>query len=300
MHKPAQNDKVASTTKPDKPEVVAVAPGPKSEAGTQPDKKLPAANQDKPAADNPAALAPGADQPKPEAGQNKPGDVDRQPIRTEKAPTDEAVNLADLRIDPSLKAKLEQALQQKLKSGSTSADKPVQMAFAAEDRLRNSTGTSSELAPKLVVPTAGVFKNSPGTLRWKPADQAVNYRVTVRDEQGRTVVNKVVENTEFDLSGLLERGRNYKWNVAASYGPGSDWKSSKAVMFRVISDDEKQAVERAEAKYAGRPEVLGTVYESFGLYNEAVGQFKKYSAAHPSELSRRMLKEARSKLASVE
>jgi len=150
------------------------------------------------------------------------------------------------------------------------------------DTLRSAR---SEQNPIPLSPRFTAIRVTTPTLRWEGVT-AEQYRVRVvygePKANDRLVWDSgVVRETQAALpSGLLLPGRVYFWQVEALVDGKS--RLSPAVGFWVISQSALRRVEATERNYRDSALMLAAMYESQGLYEEALAQVDKLSSKNKS------------------
>jgi len=132
--------------------------------------------------------------------------------------------------------------------------------------------------------------------RWEPVDGATAYRIEVYDLMGNPVVSAVTDAPSYQPKRRLPGG-GYKWMVWVQRGAMADWTPSDANAFRILSDRESRLISAAKRDYPGSHIVLGSVYESIGLNEDASREFEALASEYPgSALAGRLLQGVKSKL----
>lgn len=198
-------------------------------------------------------------------------------------------------VDPAFAA----AMMEKNTQGTVSNSRIEDLLFRrilSEGRgKQRNRGESKTYAIVLQKPVAtGIISTTP-TLRWM-AQGITEFDVEIQEvcEQGGRldgigpIIVKHSKNNELDIptSEPLKLGSIYSWRVTAQ---GEKYKSPIG-FFKVIDEKVLDAVREAQIKYADSYFLLGTFYESQGLYLDAIREFEQLAALNPNDdRVRRML-----------
>jgi hypothetical protein len=180
-------------------------------------------------------------------------------------------------------------VQKKLRDGKVA---PSFVVASREDMVR---GRAEQVKVSKLSPTPyGLADNKP-EFKWGPVDGALKYRVEVYDLDGYNMMPPIeTESTSCQSDTALPPGR-YKWVVLVSLGARSEWLWSQAQAFRVLSDREQSLIAQAKRTHPDSHLVLGTVYESLGLNDDAVQEFESLQKDNPdSKLAAKLLAGAKS------
>ncbi|MCC6446440.1 MAG: hypothetical protein IT210_23685 [Armatimonadetes bacterium] len=186
---------------------------------------------------------------------------------------------------PGLPASLAAMVRQKIKSGSLDRDRPLRVAMASPlpDTLRSRTE-----AIRLKEPVGTAVLSDRPRLAWEGPEEGILCRVAVYDEDGSPVWEGNATNRAVQVDRPLPGGRLYHWEVSADNGDMI--LSSAPARFRVLEASRRRQVESLARRYRGWHLARGTLYESEGLYREALAEFRELSRLNPrSAPARRML-----------
>lgn len=190
-----------------------------------------------------------------------------------------------------LEARVAALVEKKLRTGKVPPSFRIAMNT---DVLRNQPADVSDIRKISPIPDS-IVEPRP-EFQWQPVDGAIAYRVEVYDLKGNPVVSAVTDDTIYQPGENLPGG-GYRWMVWARRGALAEWEPSKAAIFRVLTQSEKRLISQARESHPGSHLVLGTVYESIGLNEDAVREFKTLAAENPkSPLAAKLLNGAKSKL----
>jgi hypothetical protein len=121
-------------------------------------------------------------------------------------------------------------------------------------------------------------------LRWKEFPGAQRHEMRVVDRDNHLVWKDSVE-TQTQVTvppDQLKQGLVYFWQVQAFVE--GEAHVSPAVGFFVLSLKALREVESAERKYKGSALVLASMYEAYGLYEEALSQVERLHQMNPTSL----------------
>ncbi len=187
-------------------------------------------------------------------------------------------------------AKIAAAVDEKLRTGKIKPAKPIQMAMATIHVRSAGAYDVPPTAPKQIAPVEKVLITEKPAFTWAAVDLAESYRVRVYDKSGNLIVDQVVEDTSFVPSTALPRGKAYSWRVGVRFSETDGWTESAASGFAVISAEDYGVINRVRRDFAGSHLAMGAAYESAGLYEEAIAEYKALRRANPnSELANRLL-----------
>jgi len=190
-----------------------------------------------------------------------------------------------------LEAQIAALVEKKVKTGSVPSS--YQIASASAGRLR---GPRDVIKVEDMSPSLDAIADSNTSFNWQHVDGATKYRLEVYESDGTPVMHIETEDASYNPTQKLPGGF-YKWRIMVRRGEMAEWESSEAASFRVLSDKDADLLNRAKRDYKDSHLVLGTVYETLGMYEEAVKEFSALQAQNPkSEIAANMLHGAKSKL----
>ncbi len=171
----------------------------------------------------------------------------------------------------------------------------VQLALAATRTDVVERGPSGEAAedPILLSPFATAVRATRPTFLWRPVKSAAaSYTLYVVDRNKKLVwKGSAGKGTSLSMptgAPELARGEVYRWQVEATVR--GEPKLSRWDSFAVIDQGGLEAVLAGEKLYPDSPLLLGSLYESHGLYAEAEAKFLRLVELNPtSVLPREML-----------
>jgi hypothetical protein len=168
------------------------------------------------------------------------------------------------------------------------------MALAATRTDVVERGPSEEAAedPILLSPFATAVRSTRPTFLWRPVKSAAGYTLYVVDRNQKLVwKGSAGKGTSLGTPAgapELARGEVYRWQVEATVR--GEPKLSRWDSFAVIDQAGLEAVLAGEKLYPDSPLLLGSLYESHGLYAEAEAKFLRLVELNPtSALPREML-----------
>ena len=150
---------------------------------------------------------------------------------------------------------------------------------------------ASDLEPQPLSPVETAVRSPHPVFSWLRFDGASAYRVYVYDEHG----TDVWEGSAGDRKSLalpasappLLRGQTYSWQVEATVR--GEPKISAPRRFVVLDDASLATVAAVEKSYPDSDLLLGSVFERYGLYDEARERLDSLATSNPSsELPARM------------
>ncbi|MEW6207712.1 MAG: hypothetical protein AB1631_05050, partial [Acidobacteriota bacterium] len=143
-----------------------------------------------------------------------------------------------------------------------------------------------------------VIETDRPTFRWEGPDVAATFTVAVFDEN----LNKVAEseplmNTQWTPNSALRRGQTYIWQVRAIVNNReiiAPPPAATRVKFKVLEQEKIEEIERAKKTYSKSHLILGLMYASAGLLDDAEREFDQLVKANPqSAVARKLLRSVR-------
>lgn len=169
----------------------------------------------------------------------------------------------------------------------------VQPSFKVAMNTDVLRGPVDEAKVSKISPAPNGIADTRPEFKWNPVDGVTKYRVEVYDLDGTPVLSAETDRTSYRPDSRLAGGC-YKWVVRTRRAELAQWKWSKAEVFRVLSESERNMISKAQKQYPGSHLVLGTVYEHLGLHTDAVKEFQALSQENPnSKLAGRLLEGAK-------
>lgn len=191
----------------------------------------------------------------------------------------------------NIEAHIAALVETKVNTGSVSSS--FQVASASAGRLR---GPRDVIKVEDMSPAINAIADSNSVFNWEPVDGATKYRLEVYESDGTPVMHVETEDASYKPDQKLSGGV-YKWRIMVRRGEMAEWESSEAASFRILSDKDADLITRAKRDYKDSHLVLGTVYESLGMNEDAVREFHALQAQNPkSELASKLLHGAKNKL----
>jgi hypothetical protein len=137
----------------------------------------------------------------------------------------------------------------------------------------------------LVSPVAVVIESRTPTFRWRPIAGAENYVVTIYDSNSQKIAESPPLNeTNWKVNALLERGRVYTWQVRANK-QGEEVlmppPAAAAAKFRIIDGEKADELAQVRRSQGSSHLVLGLTYADAGMLDESEQEFRKLLAANP-------------------
>ncbi|MBI2843347.1 MAG: hypothetical protein HYX78_08100 [Armatimonadetes bacterium] len=183
----------------------------------------------------------------------------------------------------NVEAQIAKIVEKKLRDGRV---RPSVRVAMLPDVMR---GPADVIEIKKLSPTPGRVSEPRPVFRWEPVDGASKYRIEVYKLDGTAVLVAETETMDYQPDQSLSGGC-YKWAVRARRGELAEWEWSEAASFRVLSSEETRLISKAKREYPDSHLVMGSVYESIGLGDEAAREFKALAAENPgSKLAVRLL-----------
>jgi hypothetical protein len=98
---------------------------------------------------------------------------------------------------------------------------------------------------KLISPIKSNVMDANITFKWKPIEENIQYRFTLTDEIGKSLVETLVTGTKFKIPGeiALKEDTYYSWQVEARLSSGSVY--SNSTNFIIIADEEKNEINKS-------------------------------------------------------
>ncbi len=182
-------------------------------------------------------------------------------------------------------------VDEKLRTGSVEAAKPVLMAMANTD-VRDADGgyVPPPSAPKLVSPVGRIVLSDTPTFKWSSVELADSYRLRVFDKDGNLVIDETADGNSLSVARPLPRGEMYRWRVGVRFSEYDSWAESASGAFHVLSADDYASIQNVKKQLPGSHLALGAAYERCGLYDEAAAEYQALKRQNPkSELARKLL-----------
>jgi hypothetical protein len=215
---------------------------------------------------------------------------------------DGAVRLSDQTLLPTA---LSRSAREIIENGLVTPTENARLAMATIDDLtqdaqRRAQG-SEGLLPAPASPIFTAIRALTPTLHWNSVPGAQEYQVRIAyppdREDGKVVWEASVgTNTRAQApSGVLQPGQVYLWQVEASVDGRS--RVSPEAGFWVLDAESLRKVAAAERRYRRSALVRASVYEAYGLYEEALSQVERLAKMNPtSQRARTMLDKLRHEL----
>jgi hypothetical protein len=147
----------------------------------------------------------------------------------------------------------------------------------------------------LISPVAVVLETNKPTFRWRPADGANSYTVTVYDESSKKVAaSSPVTKPSWALSSPLPRGKVYSWQVRAT-------KDDKEIVlpppaapdakFFILDRETEAKLQRARSAPTRSHLVMGVLFAEAGMLVESERELRKLVDANPeSSVAKNLLR----------
>ncbi|MCW3098110.1 MAG: hypothetical protein JWL77_3728 [Chthonomonadaceae bacterium] len=159
----------------------------------------------------------------------------------------------------------------------------AQIDHASETSLLPSTRGP---APHIIRPAFTVVRSLQPTLRWSGAARADEYIVDIVSQNRPRMVWRGSAGSNLYLAlpepAILRPGGVYLWQVTARAGDAVSF--SPAVAFAVLTEPIRQQVTALERELANSPLALIGLYETYGLYEEALQQIDRLIELNADDL----------------
>ena len=147
---------------------------------------------------------------------------------------------------------------------------------------------------RLLGPVGVVVESGRPTFRWEALSDAIAYEVSVSDDRGEVVRSPPVSTTDWRPSTQLVRGRVYHWQVRAMRRGSVEAKSPPVgqpdAKFSILERNKLDQLNWGRNAYSGSHLMLGTIYASAGLIDQAEREFRAFGDENPeSDIPSRML-----------
>ena len=145
-------------------------------------------------------------------------------------------------------------------------------------------GTRNKSKIKLVSPVNSKILSSQPMFEWQPLEGDLQYRFVLTDDSGRTVIETLVNGTNFKLppENRIVDSSLYSWQVEARLSTGAVYSNSTS--FSLIDKGELEKINRLrpkdEATFSERI-VFAMLLEQMGVRDEARSYWKTLSAERP-------------------
>jgi len=187
---------------------------------------------------------------------------------------------------PPLPPSLIRLVARKMRHGSVQTDRPIQVALGTslQDTVRGPEATL-----KLREPVKTAVLSPRPRLEWDPLKQGGIYQVKVSNQQGKIIWTGTTSRNAIHVDTRLAGGGLYVWEVAAD--DGERIYLSRPAPFWVVAESKRRRLQGLSKRFKGWHLVLGTLYESEGLYREAQREFQALKRLNPrSSLADRVLR----------
>lgn len=179
------------------------------------------------------------------------------------------------------------------KSGSKVTSRDLEVAkntklLADEDEYDQAAivfrGTRKKPKIKLVSPVSSKILSSQPMFEWQPLEEDLQYRFVLTDDSGRTVIETLVNGTNFKLppENKIAEDVLYTWQVEARLSTGDVYTNS--TNFRLLNDKERGKINRLRPKenatFSERI-VFAMLLEQMGVRGEARSYWKTLSTERP-------------------
>ena len=163
-------------------------------------------------------------------------------------------------------------------------------------RLLGAGGQRGRFA--LLSPVGTVVEADRPALRWQALNGATGYVVAIYDSNyNEAVRSEELRATQWTPAQSLSRGGVYSWQVIAIKAGGqikSPAPPTPEAKFKVLEQAGIDELGRARRAYANSHLVLGIIYASFGLMDDAERELKALRAANPkSSVAQKLLSSLR-------
>jgi hypothetical protein len=147
----------------------------------------------------------------------------------------------------------------------------------------------------LISPVAVVLETRKPTFRWRPANGASSYTVTVYDENSKKVAaSGPITRPNWTLNRPLARGKVYTWQVRATKGDKEIVLPPPAApdaKFFIVDRAAEAKLQRARSGPTKSHLVLGVLYAEAGMLEDSVRELRKLVVANPeSSVAKNLLR----------
>lgn len=184
----------------------------------------------------------------------------------------------------NLEAQIAAIVKEKLRTGKVESS--FKMARADTSVLR---GPEDVMDIRKISPAPDSFADARPEFRWEAVEDAERYRIEVDKLDSTAVIYTETDTPYYRPTEDLVPG-TYKWTVWMRRGELAEWTVSKAAVFSVLSDTDRELLNTARRDYAESHLVMGTVYERLGMNEEARKEFEALAQKNPnSKLATKLL-----------
>lgn len=190
----------------------------------------------------------------------------------------------------SLAARIAANINAKIRTGKVILEKSTTIAMIP-GALRSPVTDISPNAPKPISPIGDkIVISAYPTITWSDNQLADSYHVTIYDQSGNQITDEITSKNSFTPSKPLQRGQVYLWRVGVRFSESDPWYESTAARFVVLSAKGYSSIQQVKQNLPGSHLAMGTTYESFGLHDEAVNEYRALAKENPnSKLAKKLL-----------
>lgn len=155
----------------------------------------------------------------------------------------------------------------------------------------------TSLSFSLTTPVGTVVSSNRPVFRWQSLAGATSYSVQVFDSDFRKVATSPpLSTSEWRIENSLESGKIYSWQVIAVNAEGAEVASPTApapeAKFKVLEQTKVNDLGRMRQEYGRSPLVMGVLYSTEGLLDDAEREFRVLLRENPrSSLAHKLLRE---------
>lgn len=200
---------------------------------------------------------------------------------------------SDITLPPEWMERVKEVLTK----GAASQPEKVLLALAETKKgtiLRGTEILRQQVAefPMLISPVATAVKSTRPLFRWMPVKGAQSYRLIVTNKDQTEIIwqGETKNQTQIELPVELKRDEIYSWQVEAKVG--DEVRLSQWAKFWVLDEGTFAQVGQLERKFGKSAIVMATVYQSYGLYDDAWTQLERVRSLNPNNPSVESLRES--------
>jgi hypothetical protein len=199
--------------------------------------------------------------------------------------TDTRVNRKSSGKEVDLPRDIKIAVMTKLRTGRVQ-ERPIVLAMA--NTILRGSNQNADLAPSELKPNQTNVLDANPILAWNAPGRVSRFKVQIFMMDGQKVWEGSTNSKQLSLSMPLKQGETYLWRVGSYVGEEVFY--SKATAIKVLSSKESSAIHSTVQKYKDSHLIKGVTYERYGLYDNALVEFKALVRENPkSKLAKKLL-----------
>jgi tetratricopeptide (TPR) repeat protein len=175
-----------------------------------------------------------------------------------------------------------------VKSGKRYLKRPA--GAAKRSKTFDLMAADPQLLPKELHPRGTCVLETNPLLSWKANDGVHVFMVQLLDDKGNSLWDGTIEDFKYQVEPNLDRDRTYHWRVGSEVD-GKTYYAEPAP-FRVLNEDEAAAVRSTVESFHDSHFVKGTIYERYGMYEQALEEYRALLKENPKSFTAKNMIEA--------